>query len=193
MFRQFEFISYHFGMHGNLSETGGIRFQRVRCQTPSSVSSFALTELQGENSVSSFRPIICVPKQTHRVSCRTHRVCRITQWVLSSQTVLAKQYSARFLTARQEKHISLAHRNRRDLCDLRLRCPSRTPEINSDFRDKTQQCWIVIEGCNGKSLAICDFKLRFLSPKPFLSAVIWRFGSVNVEIARDCDCATLVR
>ena len=31
----------------------------------------------------------------------------------------------------------LAHRNRSDFCDLRLRCPSRTPEIQvaSDFRD----------------------------------------------------------
>ena len=30
---------------------------------------------------------------------------------------------------------SLAHRNSSDFCDLRLRCPSRTPEIASDFRD----------------------------------------------------------
>ena len=29
---------------------------------------------------------------------------------------------------------TLAHRNRSDFCDLRLRCPSRTPEIASDFR-----------------------------------------------------------
>ena len=39
---------------------------------------------------------------------------------------------------------ALAHRNRRDFCDLRLRCPPRTPEITSDFRDKTKQCCIAI-------------------------------------------------
>ena len=35
----------------------------------------ALTEFQGESSVNSSQPIICVPKRTHRVLCRTHRVC----------------------------------------------------------------------------------------------------------------------
>ena len=41
---------------------------------------------------------ICVPKWTHRVFfCRTHRICCRTQWVSSSETVLSKQYSARFL------------------------------------------------------------------------------------------------
>ena len=53
-----------------------------------------LQEFQGASSVSSFQPIICVPKRTHRVSCRTHRACPKTQWVLSSETVLSKQYSA---------------------------------------------------------------------------------------------------
>ena len=62
-----------------ISETGRIRFQRVRFQTPNSVSFFGLTEFWGPNSVSSFRPIICVQTQTHRVSRRTHRVCRRTQ------------------------------------------------------------------------------------------------------------------
>ena len=32
----------------------------------------------------------------------------------------------------------LAHRNRSDFCDLRLRCPSRTPEIANDFRDNPE-------------------------------------------------------
>ena len=36
------------------------------------------------------------------------------------------------------------------------------------------------------------FGLRFLSPEPFLQD-FWRFGSVNAEIASDCDCAILVR
>ena len=31
--------------------------------------------------------------------------------------------------------LCLAHRHRSDFCDLRLRCPSGTPEIASDFRD----------------------------------------------------------
>ena len=79
------------------SETGRIRFRRVRFQTPNSVSFLGLIEFGGANSVSSFQPIICVPKRTHRVSRRTHRVCRRTQWVLSSEKVLSKQYSARSL------------------------------------------------------------------------------------------------
>ena len=39
------------------SETGRVRFRRVRFQTPNSVSVLSLTELRGENSVSSSRPI----------------------------------------------------------------------------------------------------------------------------------------
>ena len=62
------------------SETGRIRFRRVRFQTPNSVSFLGLTEFRGANSVSSSRPIICVPKRTHRVFRGTHRVCRRTQW-----------------------------------------------------------------------------------------------------------------
>ena len=62
------------------SETGRIRFRGVRFQTPSSVSFLGLTEFRGENSVSSSRPILCLPKRTHRVFPRTHRVCPKTQW-----------------------------------------------------------------------------------------------------------------
>ena len=62
------------------SETGRIRFRGVRFQTPNSVSSsLVLTEFAPRNSVSSFQPIICVQKRTHRVFGRTHRVCRRTQ------------------------------------------------------------------------------------------------------------------
>ena len=61
------------------SETGRIRFRRVRFQTPKSVSFLALTEFREENSVSSSQPIICVPRRTHRVFRRTHRACRKTQ------------------------------------------------------------------------------------------------------------------
>ena len=61
-------------VHQN-SETGRIRFRRVRFQTPNSVSLLAPTEFRGENSASSSQPIICVPNRTHRVFQRTHRVC----------------------------------------------------------------------------------------------------------------------
>ena len=66
------------------SETGRIRFRGARFQTPNSVSFSGLIEFWGANSVSSSQPIICVPKRTHRVFCRTHRVCRGTQWGLVS-------------------------------------------------------------------------------------------------------------
>ena len=59
--------------------TGRIRFRRVRFQTPNSVSFSGLTEFRGASSVSSSQPIICVPKRTHRVFRRTHRVCPKTQ------------------------------------------------------------------------------------------------------------------
>ena len=42
-------------------------------------SFIALTELRGENSLSSSQPIICVRKRTHRVFRRTHRVRCKTQ------------------------------------------------------------------------------------------------------------------
>ena len=61
------------------SETGRIRFRRVRFPTPNSVSFLALTEFRGENSVSSSQPIICVQSRTHRVCRRAHRVCPKTQ------------------------------------------------------------------------------------------------------------------
>ena len=70
----------------------------------------------------------------------------------------------------------LAHRNRIDFCDLRLRCPLRTPEIACNLLDKTKQCWIAIQCCAGKSTAICNFELRLPSPKPRISAgflTIW--------------------
>ena len=50
----------------------------------------ALTEIRGVNSVSSFRPTMSVPKRTHRVFSQNSPE-------FSSETVLSKQYSARFL------------------------------------------------------------------------------------------------
>ena len=43
---------------------------------------------------------------------------------------------------------SLAHRNRSDFCDLRLRCPSRTPEIG---RFPKQE----------KAMPLCDLRVRW--------------------------------
>ena len=58
-------------------------------KTPSPMSFLVLTELWGENSVSSSQPTVCVPKQTHRVFRRTDRVrCRN-----SVSFSLPKQYS----------------------------------------------------------------------------------------------------
>ena len=37
------------------------------------------------------------------------------------------------------------------------------------------------------------FGLRFPGPKPFILREFWRSGSVDAEIASDCDCAILVR
>ena len=48
---------------------------------------------------------VCGPKWTHWASRRTHRVCRRTQWVLSSKTVLSKRDSARFLIIRDGETI----------------------------------------------------------------------------------------
>ena len=71
----------HFNYFGVLGLLDGHSLQKVRFETPSSVSFFALAEFRGESSVRSSRPLICcVPKRTHRVFRRTHRVCRRTQW-----------------------------------------------------------------------------------------------------------------
>ena len=89
----------------------------------------------------------------------------------------------------------LAHQNRSDFCDLRLRCPSRTPEIARSPRQ-------------GKAMLHCDLRVRwkvasdlrfgaaisrFRARNPFFLRTFWRFGSVSAEIASDCDCAILVR
>ena len=62
-------------------ETGRIRLRRVRFQTQAQWVFCALTEFRAENSVSSSKPIICVPKRTHWVCRGTHRVFRGTHWV----------------------------------------------------------------------------------------------------------------
>ena len=62
-----------------------------------SVSFFVLTEFQGENSMSSSQPIIFVcQSELTEFFRRTHQLCCRTHWVHSADTVLSKQYSARF-------------------------------------------------------------------------------------------------
>ena len=87
----------------NYRKTGQIRFRKVRFQTPRSVSFLALTKFRGENSVRSSQPIICVPKRTHRVFRRTHRV-------LPSETAHSKQYSARLLNYFALQNITYIYR-----------------------------------------------------------------------------------
>ena len=51
---------------------------------------FALTELRGENSVSSSQPSICVPKRTHQQSIAELTDCHIAAEF--SESSLLKQY-----------------------------------------------------------------------------------------------------
>ena len=70
---------------------------QVRLRSQSSVNVLALTEFWAESSLSSCQPIICVPKQTHWVPCRTNQVWRRTP-VLFPETVFSKQCSAHLLS-----------------------------------------------------------------------------------------------
>ena len=70
----------------------------------------------------------------------------------------------------KERKDRVAHRNRSDFCDLRLRCPTRTPEIARFRKQEKAMLHCDLRVRDGKSLAICDFGLRCLSPKPLLSA-----------------------
>ena len=99
----------------NCSETGRVRFRRARFRTPNSVSFFGPHQVPGGgNSVSSSQPSICVPKRSHRGFPRTHRVCCRSQWVLSSETVLSKQYSARFLNCSEKLQAAFASKESAD-------------------------------------------------------------------------------
>ena len=97
-------------------ETGRKRFRRARVQTPNSVSFLALAELEGENSVSYFRPVIGGPKRelteflTELTECDTELsefpkgkqtlAPPLLQFLtppiaIPLETVLSKEYSAR--------------------------------------------------------------------------------------------------
>ena len=117
---------------------GRIRFRRGRFQTPSSVRFLALTELRGENSVSSPQPIICVPKWTHRVSRRTHRVCGKTQWGSVSSLHRNSVGEDRFLfqgTNQTSKNKNILG-NQLNIEGLKVSNPGSS--VN-DFRNKTLQ------------------------------------------------------
>ena len=138
------------------------------------------------------------PKRLHAPSPRLHAPSPITLagslsiWEvyrqLASQLMIiyliivcrgggGHQECVSFCSGRERvRFATLAHRNRSNFGDLRLRCPLRTPEIASGFADKAKQYCIAIQGCDGKSLAICDFELRFLSVKPL---AIWRHQRRN--------------
>ena len=70
-----------FGRFRQISRKGGQTPLKPPFVTPpfAAAQFLALTELCGENSVSSSQPIICVPKRTHQVFRIPHRVCRKTQ------------------------------------------------------------------------------------------------------------------
>ena len=94
--------------------------------------------------------------------------------------------------------LSLAHRNRSDFCDLRLRCPSRPPEIARFPRQEKAMLHCDLRVRWKVASDLSDFGLRFLSPKPLLSAgflAIWlrqlRF-SLAIAIVRFC-CAEFLR
>ena len=84
-------------------KVGGLLRKRAeygQFQMPCLVSFLAPTEFWGESSASSSQPSILAPE-------RTHRVCRRTQWALSSETVLSKQYLVCFLVLWIPPHVRL--------------------------------------------------------------------------------------
>ena len=82
-----------------------------------------------------------------------------------------------------------AHRNCSDFCDLRLWCPSRTPEIARDFREFALRF-------KGAMESPSDLRVRVAISEPKTSSFCGISGDlalVNAEIASDCDCAILQR
>ena len=75
------------------------------------------------------------------------------------------------------------------LLPFAIAMPIADPEIASDFRDKTKKSCIAIKGRDEKSLAICDFELRFPSPKYLqfcgISGDLAPLGG-TAEIVSDC-------
>ena len=70
--------------------------------------------------------------------------------------------------------------------------PVADPEIAAISETRQSNAALQL-GCDGKSLAICNFGLQFLIPTPLFLRDFWRFGSVNAESASHCDWVILVR
>ena len=92
------------------SETGRIRFRRVRFQTPSSVS-FLPSPSSGERTqwVPLSLLFVCQSELTEFAPKLSE-----AQWVLFSETVLLKQYSARFLLVAPRAQLREAQRGNRN-------------------------------------------------------------------------------
>ena len=70
------------------------------------------------------------------------------------------------------------------IADPRNRAISETRDSNAALRFKA-----AMESRQRSAISGCDFWAQ----NPFFLRDTWRFGSVNTEIASDCDCAILVR
>ena len=92
------------------------------------------------------------------------------------------------------KWMGLAHRNRSDFCDLRLRCPSRTPEIARFPRQETAMMHCDLR-VRWKVASDLRFRAAISEPKPpsccrgFLA--IWLRQRGNRSRLRLCDFGAL--
>ena len=69
-------------------------------------------------------------------------------WVATAPTPYSIQKHPLVQNLSRRLFFSLAHRNRSDFCDLRLRCPSRTPEIARFLKQE-------------KAMLHCDLRVRW--------------------------------
>ena len=119
-------------------------------------------------------------KMCHRLSERVYLTLHLVSRHLGyTSSRCLRHRTHRFSSSLRVRWLSiwfLAHRNRSDFCDFCDCDAHRGPQKSRNFRGKRKQCCIAIQGCDGESLAICDFGLRFLRPKPHFSAgflAIW--------------------
>ena len=160
------------------SETGRIRFQRARFQTPSSVSFFALTEFRGEMSVSSSQHILFVwqSELTEFFAELTEFAPKLSeaQWVLFSETVRLETVFRPFPT------ISIWKRKRRLIflgaINFSLMCGATVP---SDHKTWLSQSFL--QKCSNNALNTnYVFDVSFLEiPFPKDPAVLKRLRRIN--------------
>ena len=87
---------------------------------------------------------------------------------------------------------NLAHRNRSDLCD----CDAHRGPQKSQRLPRQEKAMLHCDlRVRWKVASDLRFRAAMSEPKTpsFFLRDFWRFGSVNAEIASDCDCAILVR